>query len=204
MHKSSLDKMQKFVEKYLDKYKDQQLFILDLGSQDINGTYKQLFVHPKWHYEGADIALGKNVDIVLKDMYYWKEIKSSSYDVVITGQTFEHIEFFWITILEITRILKPGGLCCIIAPSSGIEHKYPLDCWRFYPDGFKALCKYSGLQELEVYTQWDPEGYDDGSDNWKDSVLIGQKPKYSFIKNLSLHIRNWLFHKCFIWLNKNF
>ena len=92
-----------------------------------------------------DLSEGENVDLVLSDPYSWSEIRSSSVDVFVSGQAFEHIEFFWQTMLEIARALKPGGLCCIIAPSGGPEHKYPLDCWRFYPDGFRALARYAGL-----------------------------------------------------------
>ncbi len=63
-----------------------------------------------------DIQEGPNVDIVVSDIYNWIEIEDSSFDVVISGQAFEHMEFFWKAIKEIERILKPGGLCCIIAP----------------------------------------------------------------------------------------
>ena len=195
MHKSSIDKMNQFKNKYLEKYYSQKLLILDIGSQDINGTYKHIFNYPEWDYKGADITAGKNVDIVLSDMYNWKEIKSSSFDIVVTGQTFEHIEFFWITMLEISRILKPGGLCCIIAPAGGKEHKYPVDCWRFYPDGFKALSKFSGLIELETYTQWEPLNYDDGSDMWQDSVLICKKPFLSYVDNFLFLVKNYMLKK---------
>lgn len=195
MHSSSLDKMREFKIKYLEQFDQKPLSILDIGSQDINGTYKEIFDNPNWKYMGADITNGKNVDIVLKDMYDWKEVESNCYDVVVTGQTFEHVEYFWITILEITRILKQGGICCIIAPSGGFEHRYPTDCWRFYPDGFKALCKFAGLLDMEVYTQWKPQNYEDGSDLWQDSVLICQKPRLSFVGAILFSIKNHIIKK---------
>ena len=34
---------------------------------------------------------------------------------------------------NIERVLKPSALCCIIAPSSGPEHKHPVDCLAFIP-----------------------------------------------------------------------
>jgi hypothetical protein len=40
---------------------------------------------------------------------------------------------------ETLRILKPTGLLYINAPSNGIFHRYPVDCWRFYPDSGVAL-----------------------------------------------------------------
>lgn len=195
MHESSFSKMVLFKEKYLAPLTGQKISILDVGSQDVNGSYKPIFEQDSWHYTGADIIPGENVDIILHDIYHWREIKSNSMDVVVTGQTFEHIEFFWLTILEIFRVLKPSGYGCIIAPASGGEHRYPVDCWRFYPDGFKSLCKFSGLTEMEAYTQWQPLNYRDGSDIWKDSVLICQKPLLTAADSLRFKLRNYLIKK---------
>lgn len=185
--------MERFVEEYLICFSSRELKIADIGSQDVNGTYKEIFEKPGWKYFGCDISKGKNVDIVLNNMYNWKELRTNHFDVVISGQSFEHIEYFWITMLEIARILKYGGLCCIIAPSGGFEHKYPLDCWRFYPDGFRALAKYSNIEVLKVYAEWDSKNYPDGSEIWKDTVLIGRKPKYTFKQAIKANIRNNLF-----------
>lgn len=177
MHLSSIDKMKVFRDKYLSGKEDSKLKILDLGSMEIGGSYRSIFDEKKWEYTGMDLLPGKNVDIVLSDPYNWLEIESNSVDVFISGQTFEHIEYFWKTMLEIARVLKPGALCCVIAPSSGPEHRYPVDCWRFYPDGFKALARYAGLEVLKVGTQWEPEGYSDGSDSWADTMLVAGKPE---------------------------
>lgn len=189
MHHSSYKKMQKFVTAYLKNNEVSPLKILDIGSTDINGTYKPLFTGKQWDYTGADLEPGKNVDIVLHDTYHWKELKSNYYDVVVCGQVFEHVEFFWLTALEIVRILKNGGLCCIIAPSAGFEHNHPVDCWRFYPDGFRALSRYTHLEALEIYKDDAPVTYFDKSEIWKDVVFIGKKTKLSGGKRLKMHIK---------------
>ncbi|HEY1770378.1 MAG TPA: methyltransferase domain-containing protein [Chthoniobacterales bacterium] len=177
MHPSSFDKMRAFAEKYMTAQRAEPLVILDLGSQDFNGSYRPLFAQPPWRYRGLDVAAGKNVDVVLRDPYRWREIKSAGADVIISGQTFEHTEFFWLTMREIARALKPGGLCCIIAPSAGDEHRYPVDCWRFYPDGLRAAARYAGLEILEASTQWEnlPQ-YDNESNKWHDSLLVARRP----------------------------
>lgn len=167
--------MANFVERFLNSKQNVPLIILDLGSQDINGTYKPLFSSPTWKYIGIDAVEGKNVDIVISNPYSWKSISTDYADVFVSGQTFEHIEYIWLTMREIFRVMKPGGLCCIIAPSSGMEHKYPIDCWRIYPDGFKALANYAGFEIIEISTQWEDKKYLDGSDMWHDSVLICRK-----------------------------
>jgi hypothetical protein len=97
--------------------------------------------------------------------------------------------------LEVFRVLKPGGLCCIIAPSSGHEHSYPVDCWRYYPDGFSALAKFAQLDVLEIYTQWEDSDEADGSSEWHDSVLICRKPIFSTMIRLKAMMKNRLQHK---------
>lgn len=181
MHLSSLHRMRMFRDRYLATGAGQPLTILDLGSTEMGACYRPIFDDPAWHYTGADLALGPNVDLVLRDPYDWREIRSNSVDVLISGQVLEHAEYFWLTALEISRVLKPGGLTCLIAPSGGPEHRYPTDCWRFYPDGMHALAKFSRLRPIEVVTHWEDMG-DPGSDCWHDSVLVAEKPRRSVHK----------------------
>lgn len=168
--------MLQFRNRYLKDYHGIPLTILDLGSEDINGSYRPIFDDPAWIYKGVDLAPGNNVDIVLNDPYRWKAVRSASIDIAISGQAFEHIEFFWLTMLEIARALKPGGLACIIAPSAGPEHRHPVDCWRFYTDGMRGLAKFARLDLVEAATEWAAQGYEDDSHIWRDSILIARKP----------------------------
>lgn len=107
MHSSSLLRMQYFVENYLTT--KTPISILDVGSYDVNGSYKQFFIEPHFSYTGLDMEHGSNVDIVPKYPYNWTEIEDNSFDVVISGQALEHIEFFWVTIAEMVRVLRPEG-----------------------------------------------------------------------------------------------
>ena len=42
--------------------------------------------------------------------------------------------------------LKPEGVLFMIAQSAGPIHRYPVDCYRFYPDAYQALADWSGLR----------------------------------------------------------
>ena len=190
MHKSSYANMGCFVDKYLDLGK--KLRVADIGGQDINGSYKPLFPPDRFDYVCCDVAEGPGVDVVLKNAYRWRELRAGSFDVVISGQAFEHIEYFWVTILEIARILKDNGVCCIIAPSAGVRHRYPVDCWRFYEDGIRALAKYAYLTVLDAYTQSDRLHYVDLDPVWQDSVLICRKPVFTHIQKLKSGVRIWM------------
>ena len=168
MHTSSYDLMKKFK----NKYNISNCKVLDVGSCDVNGTYKDIF--DDCDYTGCDICEGKNVDIILKDPYNWKEIKDE-FDVVISGSAFEHIEYPWCTILEINKILKTDGLCCIIVPEVWEEHRYPLDCYRYLTDGLRALFAWANINPIEYKSAL---AYDDIYGNlepYKDCICIGKK-----------------------------
>jgi SAM-dependent methyltransferase len=185
--------MAQFRNRYLDARRNEPLTVIDLGSADLNGSYRKLFAIPPWRYLGVDLVAGENVDIVLRDPYRWRELGSESIDVVVSGQTFEHTEFFWETMLEIARVLKPRGMCCIIAPSCGPEHRFSRDCWRIFADGFSAVARYAGLEVVDVQTQWeDLPDYDLESNKWHDSVLIARKPVLPFATRLRWQIYSWL------------
>lgn len=148
MHESSYLRMQYLVKHYepiLKKGKE-TVKVLDIGSYDVNGTYRGIFDVSEWQYTGLDMEAGPNVDIVPKDPYHWDIIPDETFDLVISGQAFEHIEYPWVTIKEIERVLKPSGFCILTAPSAGVEHKYPKDCYRYYAGGLSALAKWADLK----------------------------------------------------------
>ncbi len=171
MHVSSYQHMQDVVARYLSA--QQPLSVVDIGAYDVNGSYRSLFGNAGWSYVGIDLEAGPGVDIVLTSPYRLP-FASGSVDVVISGQAFEHIEFFWMTWLEMVRVLKPGGMIFLIAPSRGPEHRYPQDCWRFYPDGYRALAKYGECELVEVSTDWEPHP-DPGSSDWGDTLGVFRK-----------------------------
>lgn len=177
MHPSSYLRMRWFVESYADKLTNKKVRVLDVGSYDFNGSYRDLFRGDKYEYTGLDMEKGPNVDIVLKNPYDWSAIEADSFDIVISGQAFEHVEFFWKTMEEMTRVLKKNGLLCLIAPNGFAEHRYPVDCYRFFADGMVALARYVGLEPFHAHTNCAPSGGGDHwySENCADSMLIARK-----------------------------
>lgn len=123
--------------------------ILDIGSKQVkkkHDTYRVLFP-PPFIYEGMDIEPGDNVDIV---GYHNIE---KMYDVVISGQVMEHIEFPWDWLKSLKQYFSK--YICIIAPNTCKEHRYPIDTFRFYPDGMRALFKWAGIKELGIMARAD-------------------------------------------------
>ena len=177
MHQSSYEIISRFKELVEKTFPQGEIKVLDVGSYGINGTYKEIFSDSqRYLYTGLDVNPGPNVDYVPSDPYCWKQLQDESIDVVVSGQAFEHIEYPWLIIEEMSRVLKKTGLICIVAPSRGPEHKYPVDCWQYYPDGFRALAKWANLQVIDAKTSWGKSGFSDGSDQWGDTFCILSKP----------------------------
>lgn len=178
MHRSSIIRMQWFVDNYASRITKNDVSVLDVGSYDVNGSYNPLFDPEKYVYYGLDMEEGPNVDIVLEHPYDWSSLESDSFDVVISGQAFEHIEFFWKTMEEMTRVLRKDGLLCLIAPHGFEEHRFPVDCYRFFSDGMIALARYVGIEPLHAHTNCAPsiDHADWYSGTRADSMLIARKP----------------------------
>jgi SAM-dependent methyltransferase len=135
--------------------------LLDVGSYDVNGSYRELSPST-YTYTGLDISAGDNVDIVAPDLYKWP-IPDNSYDLVISGQCMEHVEAPWLWIQEIYRVSK--SIAIIIAPWSCGEHRFPVDCWRILPDGMRYLLgKVGGFNVLECGRN--DKGIYDLGDTW--------------------------------------
>jgi SAM-dependent methyltransferase len=66
-------------------------------------------------------------------------VDSDLADIVIATNVMEHVRKPWVWIKELARICKPGGYVITINPVSWPFHEHPIDCWRAYPEGMKAL-----------------------------------------------------------------
>lgn len=135
MHPSAMTLGALFFECYLSDAAGKT--VVDLGSRDVNGSLRQACPVTA-SYIGVDFEAGAGVDVVLQDPYQLP-FADASVDVVVCSSVFEHSQFYWVVFLELMRILKPEGLLYLNVPSNGYIHRYPVDCWRFYPDAGSAL-----------------------------------------------------------------
>lgn len=111
--------------------------VVDLGALDVNGSLRDV-APPGLRYIGVDMAAGPGVDVVVENPDILP-FETGSVDYVVSSSCFEHAEHFWLLFGEVQRVLKPAGLFYVNAPSNGLYHRYPVDCWRFYPDAGLAL-----------------------------------------------------------------
>jgi len=160
VHRTAINNAKRFHDAYLERLGE--VSIVEIGSQDVNGGIRGV-LGARNRYTGVDFVAAAGVDVVLEDPYQLP-FPDDHVDVVVSSSCFEHAEFFWLSFLEAIRILRPGGLLYLNAPSNGPVHGYPVDCWRFYPDSGKALARWAvrnghDVRLLESYTSEQDGGY---------------------------------------------
>jgi SAM-dependent methyltransferase len=169
MHDTALD----FGALFLTHYVRPTARVLDIGSQDVNGSLRQ-FAAPAMTYVGVDLAPGKGVDVVVGGSAMLP-FEDASFDAVVSSSCLEHDPTFWVSFLEAVRVTKPGGHIYINVPSNGTYHRYPMDCWRFYPDAGVALVKWACGQGFELSLIESFIG-PRSADAWNDCVMIFGRP----------------------------
>jgi SAM-dependent methyltransferase len=146
--------------------------VVELGSQDVNGSLRD-HCPPDVHYIGIDVMPARGVDLVVKpDLPL--PVESGIADAVVTSSAFEHDVCFWDTFLELTRILRPGGVLYLNAPANGDFHRYPLDCWRFYPDAGVALVQWASRHGTQIELLESFIGLPQ-AERWADFVAVFRK-----------------------------
>jgi uncharacterized coiled-coil protein SlyX len=143
--------------------------ILEVGSLDVNGSLRH-HVGECSTYIGLDFDAGAGVDHVIRDREPWP-VEDGSFDLVMASSVLEHDPMFWDTFLRMVRKARPGGYIYLNAPSNGWIHRYPTDCWRFYPDSARALAAWSGSQGLGV-TLVESFTADRADDVWNDWCAV--------------------------------
>ncbi len=152
---------QTFVKNFLETHKGLKS-ALEVGSLDVNGNIKSLFVDSGMSYKGLDMRSGGNVDIVLNGHDLVKGLKEK-FDLIFCADTLEHDEKFWVTVQQMRDSLLPGGYLLIGVPGPRCPlHNHPDDYWRFMPTGVKDFfCDYEDFYIEVEYDKDHPELHDE-------------------------------------------
>jgi SAM-dependent methyltransferase len=122
--------------------------VLELGPADVPSRFAATIADPTaWH--AADIAAttikgSYTIPVVMPDEYTIP-VEDESYDAVFSANVLEHVRKPWVWIREVVRVVRPGGVVATIIPASWPYHEAPVDCWRAYPEGLRALYEDAGL-----------------------------------------------------------
>lgn len=167
MHPTALENGKLFFETYASSLANAT--VLDIGAQDVNGSLKDV-MPPHLRYVGVDFVAGKGVDVILEDPYKLP-FADESVDIIVSNSCLEHSEMFWLAFLEFLRVLRPGGLLYLNVPSNGDFHRFPVDCWRFYPDSGRALVTWAQRNHMKPQLL---ESFVSGQfmDPWNDFIAV--------------------------------
>lgn len=180
MHQSAMLYGQHFFNTYCASNADDDFVIVEIGSQNVNGSLRDV-APDNARYIGLDFVAGNGVDVIIDDPYQLP-LPDESADFIVTSSCFEHSEFFWLVLLEALRVLKKNGLLYLNAPSNGFIHRWPVDCWRFYPDSGHAMVNWANRNGynstlLESFIGERSAGRVADGGAWNDFVAVIAKDK---------------------------
>jgi SAM-dependent methyltransferase len=125
-------------QKYALPYFSDGMRVLEIGPDGSPSTYQKLVNKPGITWHTIDMFDSPQLTYRNRDEYCFP-IEAASYDLVLSAQVIEHVRKIWKWMAEVSRVCRPGGTIITINPVSFRYHEAPIDCWRIYPDGMKAL-----------------------------------------------------------------
>ncbi len=115
----------------------QGMRILEIGSREVTGPSNDREEFNNAEYIGFDFYPGKNVDVVgdaHKLSSYFED--QEKFDVIYSSACFEHFAMPWIVAIEISKLLKVGGIVFVETHFSFSSHERP---WHFFQFSDMAL-----------------------------------------------------------------
>lgn len=147
--------------------------ILEIGSQNINGSVREFFKHAS-EYVGVDIGCGKDVDLVIPGELL--ELPNSWADICISTECFEHAKN-WVDIFKnMIRITKPSGLVILtfagyLRPAHGTIDS-DLESSPFTTNYYSNLGPDSLIEQIKLGYLFSEHGFMVNSENW-DTYFFG-------------------------------
>ena len=105
------------------------------------------------NYIGLDIESGLNYENVNADFLWDGSImpfEDSSFDVVISTEVMEHVPDPDSYLMEVKRVLKPGGMFFFTVPFLMSLHEVPNDYYRYTPFALEMIFKRIGFITITI------------------------------------------------------
>lgn len=135
--------------------------LLDVGCGRM--PYRRYLLDNKFieQYTGLDIETALVYEEGTRPDFTWDGITmpfaDSSFDTVMATEVLEHCPDPRLTINEMKRVLKPGGLIFFTVPFLWYLHETPHDEYRYTPFALQRIFNECGLTEIEMNAHggWD-------------------------------------------------
>ena len=135
--------------------------LLDVGCGKM--PYKKFLLDGNYitSYTGLDIETALVYEEGVKPDHTWDGISmpfpDNSFDTLMATEVLEHCPDPSRIVLEMKRVLKPGGLLFLTVPFMWYLHETPHDEYRYTPFALQRILEGSGLEEvqLKAHGGWD-------------------------------------------------
>lgn len=125
--------------------------VLEIGSRNRSGSIRRGLVSANMNYVGMDIKDGENVDVVGDAHALTKLFAPDTFDAIFTMSVFEHLIMPWKVIIEMNRVMRPGGLVLVTTHHTFPLHETPWDFWRFSDQAWHGLFnQFTGFEVLST------------------------------------------------------
>jgi SAM-dependent methyltransferase len=135
---------------YARDYFQPGMRVLEVGPDMIPSTLRTLVEDDSIAWDTLDLAnspVAAELTHTASSEYAFP-IEDDTYDIVLSANVIEHVRHIWRWMPELGRVCKPGGLVVTVNPVSWPYHEAPVDCWRIYPEGMRALYEDASLTVL--------------------------------------------------------
>jgi SAM-dependent methyltransferase len=135
-------------DRYAKAYFTSGAQVLEVGPDGFPSTYQRAVGDPSISWDTLDITDVAQLTYANVDQYCFP-VADDSYDLVVAAQVIEHVKKIWVWVRELERVCRSGGHVVIVNPVSWPYHPAPVDCWRIYPEGMRALLEDTRLEVVE-------------------------------------------------------
>ena len=146
MHSSQIDFCLSIKRKFPKCF---QGFALDVGSLDINGSNRSMFI--KGNYIGLDIGKGANVDIICHVHEY---NPGFLFDCIISTEMLEHDKYYKKSLKAMFELLEVGGLLLLTAAANDRKehgtYRANRESSPFTLDYYKNVTKRMIIESLDM------------------------------------------------------
>lgn len=127
--------------------------ILDSGCGSM--PYKEIILSNKkvQSYVGLDIETGLNYEDIKPDFFWDGKVmpfEDASFNVVISTEVLEHVLNPDAYLMEVKRVLKPGGLFFFTVPFLMSLHEVPHDYYRYTPYSLEMIFTRIGFTSIKI------------------------------------------------------
>jgi SAM-dependent methyltransferase len=120
--------------------------VLEVGSANVNGSLRTLFHGP---YIGIDLRPVEGVDVVASGNKL--PYDDGAFGVVVCTETLSHDPQFWLTIVEMYRVMARDGYLLLTVRGFGFgRNDSPCDYYRFTPEAVSSLLEGAGFRTIHI------------------------------------------------------